>query len=376
MEFYPINEIPAKIHGRTNKNICPVPLFWNHSGVEVNADGSELWIDLEVDYDIYEPWVYLEINESFIMRQMLYPGEQSLCLFRNMAPGVVKNIRFYRDLQAMGGTEHCQVLVKGFKTDGAFMPVKDKQLKLEFIGDSITSGEGTYGAEEDMDWLPMYMSSSRNYATLTEKALDAEARLISQGGWGVYSGWDNDVRHNIPSIYEQVCGLVEGEANEKQGAFEKNDFDSWMPNAVIVNLGTNDASAFNQPPFEIPGMGTFKLERNENDTYKAEDLEKVETAVVDFLKMLRKNNPLTHIVWVYGMLGYDLSLPLADAFNRYRRETGDFNNVYINLPNTTSDNIGSRCHPGFLSHIRAAEVLTEYLSSYFNIPIKKHKGNA
>ncbi len=46
----------------------------------------------------------------------------------------------------------------------------------------------------------MYMSSSENYATFTAKALDADYRIISQGGWGVYCGWDNDVRHNIPFL--------------------------------------------------------------------------------------------------------------------------------------------------------------------------------
>ena len=48
----------------------------------------------------------------------------------------------------------------------------------------------------------MYMSSSRHYATIIEKAMKADVRIISQGGWGVYSGWDNDVRHQIPAIYE------------------------------------------------------------------------------------------------------------------------------------------------------------------------------
>ena len=80
--------------------------------------------------------------------------------------------------------------------------------RVAFIGDSITSGEGTYGAFEDMDWLTMYMSVSRNYAYMTAKELNADYHMISEGGWGVYTGWDNDIRHNIPSIYEAVCGSV------------------------------------------------------------------------------------------------------------------------------------------------------------------------
>ena len=375
MKYYSINEVPVKVHGRTVEGACPLPLFWNHAGVEVNIAASELWIDLEVDCDFHEPWIAIEINGALMSRRMLLPGEYSVCLFRSMTKETVKNVKFYRELQAMSEDDRCHVLVKGFKTDGEFCKVDDKKLKFEFIGDSITSGEGTYGQTTDTDWLAMYMSSSRHYATIIEKSLDADVRIISQGGWGVYCGWDNDVRHNIPSIYEPVCGLATGEFNKKLGADRPYDFSSWVPDAIVVNLGTNDASAFEQPPLEIPGMGTFKQRKNEDGTYNKEDIEKFENALINFLKMLRKNNPTSHIVWVYGMLGYNLSLPIADAVNRYREETGDYNNAYINLPNTTRETVGSHMHPGYAAHVVAAKVLGEYLASHFNVPIREILGN-
>lgn len=375
MKTYQINEIPVKIHGRTVEGACPLPLFWNHSGVEVNVTGSELWIDLEVDCDFHEPWIATELNGALMSRQMLLPGEYSICLFRSMDPSKVKNVRFYRELQAMGEDEKTHILVKGFKADGEFMAVPDRKLKLEFIGDSITSGEGTYGACEDTDWLAMYMSSSRHYASIIEKALDADARIISQGGWGAYCGWDNDIRHNIPSIYEPICGLATGPVNEALGASKPNDFSAWVPNAIIVNLGTNDATAFEQPPFDVPGVGLCKQRKNPDGTYNKEDMEKFVKAVISFLKMLRKNNPTSHLLWVYGMLGYNLSLPIADAMNRYKEETGDNNCAFINLPNTTGATFGSHMHPGYASHVRAGKVLCEYLASYFNVPIKEHEGN-
>ena len=116
--------------------------------------------------------------------------------------------KFFHKLQAMSEDNDCHVFVRGFPCDGEFLPVKEHKYKIEFVGDSITSGEGTYGAISDTDWLTMYMSSSENYATFTAKALDADYRIISQGGWGVYCGWDNDVRHNIPSYYEKSVAWV------------------------------------------------------------------------------------------------------------------------------------------------------------------------
>lgn len=360
---YSLDEVSHyKLYGRTDETMRPLPLFWNGSAIEVNVTGSELWIDLEVDCDFHEPWIYTELNGAFMSRQMLLPGMNSLCLFRSMTAGVPKTMKFQRELQAMHEDDHCHIFVKGFRTDGDFLPLKENKYKLEFIGDSITSGEGTYGALPDTDWLAMYMSSSQNYATYISKELDADYRIISQGGWGVYCGWDNDVRHNIPSIYEKICGLGYGETNASVGAMKDYDFSSWIPDAIIVNLGTNDNSAFNQPPFTVPETGlTYKQHRNEDGTYAEEDIEKFRVSVYNFLKMLRKHNPTSHIVWTYGMLGYDLTLPISEAILRYQKDTNDSNVAFLNLPNTTQETVGAHGHPGVLSHKRAAKVLSEYL---------------
>ncbi|MDE6065071.1 MAG: GDSL family lipase, partial [Lachnospiraceae bacterium] len=193
LKTYTLQEVPHyKVHGRTDSSQYPLPLFWNGSAIEVNVTGSELWIDIDVDFDCHEPWICCAINGAVMSRQMLLPGSYSLCLFRGMSPDAVKNVQFVRELQAMSEDDACHILIRGFRTDGHFSPIPDRKFKLEFIGDSITSGEGTYGAKEDVDWIPMYMGVSRNYAALTAQALNAEARLISQGGWGALCGWDNN----------------------------------------------------------------------------------------------------------------------------------------------------------------------------------------
>lgn len=368
MKYTEIKDISnINIYGRMGKQLQPLPLFANGSGVEVTVDGSNLWIEVETDNDFHEPWVAYEINGALMGRQMLLPGEHSICLFRNMSAGVPKTVKFYRELQAMSEDDKCKVLVKGFKTDGEYLPVPEHKVRIEFIGDSITSGEGTYGATPDTDWLAMYMSFSKDYAYMVSKALDADYHVVSQGGWGVYSGWDNDIRHNIPSIYEKVCGLAGGPMNEAMGTQEDYDF-SWQPDAIVVNLGTNDNSGFVQPPILNPDDGKmYKLRTNEDGSYVREDVLKIEDATVDFLKMLRKHNPKAHIVWVYGMLGYGLSFALSEAVNRYRLETGDNNAVFLNVPNTMPDSYGAHMHPGVKSHEVAAVVLAEYLGSVLNI---------
>ncbi len=353
-----------KVHGRTDETQPALPLFFNGSGIEVNVTGSELWIDLDVDFETHEPWIWTALNDAFMSRQMLPSGACSLCLFRGMSPDSVKNVKFFRELQAMSEDNACRLLVRGFRSDGTFLPVRDRRFKLEFIGDSITSGEGTYGAEDDTDWLSMYMGTSRNYARMVSDALDAEYRLISQGGWGVLCGWDNDPRHNLPSRYEKICGLAAGEMNEKLGAGKPYDFRSWIPDAIIVNLGTNDASAFEQPEWTDPVTGqSFKQHKEPDGSCRPEDLARFKQAVIDFLSMLRRNNPTSHIVWTYGMLGYDLTFAITDAMNSYQKAAGDLNIAFLQLPNTTELTVGSHAHPGEKSHARAAQVIIEYLRS-------------
>lgn len=366
-----IKDIPSKeinIFGRLGKVRQPLPLLFNGSGVEIVVAGSDLWIDIETDSDFHEPWIAYELNGAFMSRQMMLPGEHSICLFRNMEPSTPKRVRFYRELQAMSEANRCKVLVKGFRLDGEFCEVPKYTRKLEFIGDSITSGEGSYGAVTDVDWLAMYMSASVNYATMTAKELKADYHIFSQGGWGVYCGWDNDVRHNIPSVYEKVCGLAFGDPVATElGTLEPYDFDSWQPDAIVVNLGTNDATSFNQPPLYIPEEDkTYKMRLNEDGSYNREDELKIVGAVENFLTMLRKHSPKAHIVWAYGMLGSDLNLAITEGINNYRSKSGDQNVSFFQLPNTTLETYGAHMHPGLKSHENATKELTHYLRVKLN----------
>lgn len=353
-----------KIHGRTDLNNDLLPLFANGSAIEMNVSGSELWIEVDVNCDFHEPWIYTELNGAFMSRQMLLPGTYEICLFRSMEPSKVKNFRFIRELQAMHEDDYCHIYVRSIRTDGEFFPVPEYDYKFEFIGDSISSGEGTYGAKADEDWLAMYMSSSKTYARIIANEMNAEIRNISQGGFGVFCGWDNDPRSCIPPYYEQVCGLGFGEGNKAMGAHAPYDFSSWVPDAIIVNLGTNDNSAFRTPPFELDGV-SYK-QRNEgteeNIIHNKEDLQKVLDATYDFISMIRKNNPSSHIVWCYGMLGFDLGEYFMSTIDKYIKDTGDTNVAFLELPNTTEETAGAHFgHPGYASHQKAAKVLIEYL---------------
>ncbi len=363
LKQYDLDEIPhLKVHGRTTSQLRPLTLFWTASGVELNIKGSELWMTFESDYQSYEPWISVEINGAYVSRMMVPKGTQTFCIFRGMSPDKIKNVRIYKDVQAMSGDEWHLLQVVSVATDGTFEPLPKRSLQLEFIGDSITSGEGTIGAEAEEDWISMFFGSVRHYARETARALDADYRVISQSGWGTYSGWDNNIHCALPKYYEKVCGLAFGERNARLGAQEDYDFTKWQPDAVIINLGTNDTGAFHSPAWMDPDTGIVYNQRIlEDGSFCPEDAKHTVDAIVDTLKKLRRCNPQAKLVWVYGMLGNELNPWLDEALSRYREESGDGQVYFVPLPDTTSETVGARWHPGRKSHDAAAKVLIEAL---------------
>ncbi len=359
-----LQDIPEiKVHGRTTACRAPLTLFWTASGFECNVTGSEFWVELEVTYEVYEPWFSYTINGDWIGRQMLQKGRYWVPLFRGMSPDSVKNVHFFKDLQAMSDDGNSYIHIHAFRYDGEFCPVVDKKLKIEFIGDSITSGEGLIGAREESDWIPMFFSAVKSYTYQTAQILDAEYRVFSQSGWGVHNTWDNNTRGAIPKYYKEICSLMPGPENERLGGNQPHDFASWQPDFVVVNLGTNDAASFDQPEWVDAQTGEcYKMRRNADGSYNIEDIKTFQQSVKDFLALIRKCNPKAYIIWCYGMIGIPFQLYLCEAVSFYAHETNDRFISYLQLPDMTRESVGSREHPGFLCHQQAAQVLAQYIA--------------
>lgn len=332
-------------------------LFYTASGIECLCTGSELWLELNADYDQFEPWISIQLNGAWISRFPVAPGASEVCVFRGMTPGTPKHVRVLKDVQAMPDDPRHLLQITGLRwADGEFLPLPQPRYRLEFVGDSITSGEGAIGAKQEEDWISAFFSAINHYGRMTADALGAEFRIVSQSGWGILSDWENNPHNRILAEYEKVCGPALGECNAALGAGQANDFAAWPADAVIVNLGTNDAGASHNPPWTDPVTG----ETYAQDT-TPEHRARLEQAVVDGLRLLRRCNPEALLVWVCGMLGQELCPLLDGAVARYRRETGDARAFFLTLPDTTAETFGARQHPGVTSHGNAAAVLTEFL---------------
>lgn len=367
MKDYRLNEVKElHVYGRTSGITQPLTLFWTASGIEVNVKATELWIEVEVDFDLYEPWISVTIDGAVVSRQMLVKGRYYLPIMRQMDADTMRNIRILREVQAMSADEKCMLRIHGIRMDGEFCPITPKAGKIEFIGDSITSGEGLVGARKEQNWNSMVFGTTRNYTVLTSDALNLDYHVISQSGWGTLSSWDGDPKCNIPAYYEKVCGLLTGEQNQNLGAFETYDFASWQPDVVVISLGTNDAGAFRQPS-QYVDESTGKLfdqKMNEDGTFDADCVKRLQDAMVAFLGKVRYYNPAAHILWDYGMMDTALNDCIIEAVDRYSKANGDGNVTSLEMPIVTDETIGSRAHPGEECHRLFAEKLRPEIEKY------------
>ena len=206
---------------------------------------------------------------------------------------------------------------------GEFLPLPDFDMRLEFVGDSLTTGEGIVGAREETDWISALVSGSQTWSRIASSRLNAVSCAVSQSGWGVCSGWDGDLTHIVPAWYEKTVPL------------RKRDVD-----AVIVNLGTNDTAAI------------------QSGFISVQDFER---AALKFAQTLRCCHPGAKLVWAYGMLGDFLRPQLEQILSRLDDA------YYLPLPPMTEETIGSRQHPGPLCHQAAAQVTVDFLNKIHKI---------
>ncbi len=351
-----------RILGRTNVHRDRIPLLWTGSGIEGSIKASELWFTIDADWETYEPWISIVINGAYVSRIMLNKGLNEICLFRSRNAEEITNFKLIREVQCMPEDALCRVEVVEYKTDGTLLPPPKHKYKFEFIGDSITSGEGTIGARKENDWLSMWFSTENNYIRFVTDAMDAEYRVMSQSGWGVYCAWDNDITRIIPPHYENICSTIPATLQKALGVEGPYDFSSWTPDVIFVNLGTNDQGAHNNPVWTSPDGKTYKVDIDPVDGTTNVGPRNVQKAIVAFLTKIRKNNPTSKIVWLYGMLGQDLAAPIEDAVMQYKSDAKDDNVYFILLPETTEETVGSRYHSGLKAHMLAAEKIVELLS--------------
>ena len=124
----------------------------------------------------------------------------------------------------------CEFL--GFKTSPAkslLTPEPLPDLKLEFYGNSITCGYGIEGGAQ-----PASDNSYKAYPAVAARELNAQFHTISYSGIGVVKGYPSFLMKNM---YNRTIALTTYKPFPANNTW---DFARYIPNVVVVALGTND----------------------------------------------------------------------------------------------------------------------------------------
>jgi hypothetical protein len=224
------------ITGRVDRTLAKVVRFdWPGVLIEANFTGSSITAVLSTGKDYFDvlidglPARVLETkagSKDVVLADNLPAGPHHLALARRTESyqGVVA----FEGLRLAGG--------------GVFLPPPARpRHKIEFLGDSITAGFGVEGAGPHSFPVTPHSNARKAFAATASRQMDAECHLIAASGLGLVRNSCERTKssaHPLPFFYDRTL------KNEPSPAWDPA---SWVPDAIVVNLGTNDFSSEPKP---------------------------------------------------------------------------------------------------------------------------------
>lgn len=207
---------------------------WSGSGIIAAFEGSQASVQLD-DSGNNEFTVIVDGEVGPTLKPQsgsnAYPVATGLSAGRH-------EIEIYRRTEANQGVTTFQ----GFDFGGGTLalPPAPKTRRLEIVGDSITCGYGNEGADTSCGFSPETENHYLTYGAIAARTLGAELSTVAWSGKGVVYNYDTDTTNPMPTLYGRVL---------PDDAGSQWDF-SVKPDAVVINLGTNDFSTEGDPTTE------------------------------------------------------------------------------------------------------------------------------
>ncbi len=311
------------------------------TGTEVNAEIWTDWVKDEPWKEVFQPYMAVFVNDEPVpcKRFALSEGKAVYPIYKGEKAETVK-IRITK----LSESAFSKTGITGISADGEIAPTAPPSRRMEFIGDSITCAFGIEGKCAEESFRTATENPSINYAAKTARSFGAEYHLISWTSIGLYSSDTKTDEINdgwiMPKLYDYTDLAVEGHIGIKEHI--EWDFTSFVPDVIVINLGTNDKSYTKGIPERVEGFGK---------------------AYVEFVKKIRAKNPDSVIICALGMMGNELYPAIEKAVQEL-----DDDRVYafeFDVQNSI-DGIGSEQHPNSVTHNRAAVKLSARIADIMN----------
>ncbi len=334
-----------RLMGRMDPEQRPTALDWTGSGMEFRFRGTAAWAKLEAPAASSIMWMIVLADGAPVTRFPVEPGIRMYPLLLGLEAEQERTVTLMKETQCMPGNPEATVLLHSLRIEGELLELPERDCRIEFIGDSLTSGEGALAARDNMEWVTPWFTARGNYSWYACEALNAERSILSQSGWGVNWDYQHTEANNMSDAYEYTVGVLQGPEAEARGCQKLWDFSQWQPDIVCIRLMTNDNN----------GM----IEQN---SFEA-DRETAVQGAMNLIRKVRKHNPRAKIVWILPATDCRPELA-AEAVRRAREEMQD---VYaFSVPDYGPEDMGARWHPNAEYNKRIGLMLAEYLRSIHN----------
>jgi lysophospholipase L1-like esterase len=198
---------------------------WSGSGFVASFSGTSL------DAQLYDdgPFIFRAVVDGKLQPAFTSTaGQATYHLAAGLAAGD-HTVELYRQTEGAQGTSRLVGLSAGGGALAA--PPAGPGRFIEVIGDSISCGYGMLGTKTDSDCFPTE-DAYDTYGAVTARALGADVSIVAASGRGVIRNYGGDTTDTMPMVYAR--------------AITNNAAPAWdfgvQPQAVIINLGTNDIS--------------------------------------------------------------------------------------------------------------------------------------
>lgn len=235
--------------------------------------------------------------------------------------------------------------IKNIKVNSCYQKVKKisptgkKQLRIEFIGDSITCAYGVDAPDQSYSFTTTTENFSKSYAYLVAQILEADYSVMALSGHGIvsgFSGGDKWAEGLIPLYYGK------NSRNVQYPGFW--DFKSHENDFIVINLGTNDANYVNA-----------KREERANEFVQE---------YANFLQMVREANPLSFIICTLGTLNPLNMYPLVEEAVKLFGDEKVY--VFESPVQDMNDGLGADWHPSKITHEKLALLVSEKIKEVLN----------
>lgn len=209
----------------------------------------------------------------------------------------------------------------------------DTRAKVEFIGDSITCGYGVLGSPNS-EFDINEEDGELSYAAIVAKELNLNARYTSVSGYGMYCEYTGNLKGTLPYIYPYTNYFVDPET--------LYNYQEFIPELVVVNLGTNDCDFLSQTEIQ----------------------EKFITCYQDFLKLIRSQYPDTKLLCVCGTLRHEAFPFIQKACDILKKQ--GFQDIYtLELPyHNVKENGQASNHPSPVTHQKDAKRIIQKIKEF------------